>query len=58
MDEAEFIRMLDIAAAKVDEAANIFVPVHEVFQQMQKAGFTRREACDILGVWMSRASEK
>lgn len=42
-------------AAEVNE--NPFVGLHVAYENMRKAGFSWREACTIIGVWIFHASQ-
>lgn len=50
-DTERFKRMLNEAAAQVNDAVNPFIGIHTVYTQMIKAGFKQQEACTIIGVW-------
>jgi hypothetical protein len=58
MDEHELQKAFDEATAHLTACANPWVSIHVLFEQMTAAGFTDKQATAIIGVWMSRATEK
>lgn len=58
MDEEELQKAFDNAVAQLDARENPWISIHVIFGQMRAAGFTDKQATAIIGVWMSRATEK
>lgn len=48
-ERAAFKRQLNEAAAAVNDAINPFIGIHTIYTQMVDAGFTKQEACVIIG---------
>lgn len=51
--DAAIRQITEAMSAQVNDAiGNPLIALHNIYEQMVDAGFTRYEACTIIGVWM------
>lgn len=56
-DENKMREEFNKITAEVNGNENPFIGIHVAYENMRKAGFSWREACTIIGVWIFHAGQ-
>lgn len=56
-DPEKMRKIFDDITKEANVNENPFTGIHVAYENMRKAGFTWREACTIIGVWIFHAGQ-